>query len=206
MSASESKAWWQSRTILGIVTLLGVFLLERFNAGVTQDEVGNIVTLAAGLIGAVLAIFGRIKAVKKITVAGGEYNPNAEVRKAQPVDESGSRFRYKNPKTGGYTLPAALAGIIWLVALAGIIAAIGTCKSSQEIDFREMMERRDAALEAQVLPPITWSEFVDRRGFLVRLMDSVKVTLTFGKGSYATHGAYRTYFPDQVYVTGGAEY
>jgi hypothetical protein len=65
------------------------------------------------------------------------------------------------------------------------------------MSFEEMMWRRDAMLESQVLPAITFEEFVDRRSFIVRLLDSVRVGLT---GNVATNGV------PEVLVTGGADF
>jgi uncharacterized membrane protein len=84
---NEEKAWWQSRTIIGIVVMLLAQVLKWFKIDIVNEELTDIVTLAMESIGAGLAIYGRVKARKTIrrTIPGGKFNPNAEVRKAKPA-------------------------------------------------------------------------------------------------------------------------
>jgi len=84
---NDEKAWWQSRTIIGIVVMLLAQVLKWLNVDIVNEELTDIVTLAMESIGAGLAIYGRVKARKTIrrTKPGGEFNPNAEVRKAKPA-------------------------------------------------------------------------------------------------------------------------
>jgi hypothetical protein len=84
---TEEKAWWQSRTIIGIVVMLLAQALKLLKVDIVNEELTDIVTLAMESIGAGLAIYGRVKARKNIrrTRPGGLFNPNAEVRKAKPV-------------------------------------------------------------------------------------------------------------------------
>jgi hypothetical protein len=85
MSDAEAKAWWQSRTIIGIVVMLLAQALKLLKVDIVNDELTQIVTLAMDALGASLAIYGRINARKQIkrTRPGGAFNPNAEVRKAK---------------------------------------------------------------------------------------------------------------------------
>lgn len=85
--SNETKAWWQSRTIIGIVVMLLAQVLKWLKIDIVNEELTDIVTLAMESIGAALAIYGRVKARKAIrrTRPGGQFNPNAEVRRAKPV-------------------------------------------------------------------------------------------------------------------------
>lgn len=78
------KAWWKSRTIIGIAVLLISMGLKRANVDIVDSEITDIVTLALDTIGATLAIYGRINARKqlRVTKPGGPWNPKAEVRRA----------------------------------------------------------------------------------------------------------------------------
>jgi hypothetical protein len=190
------KPWWQSKTIIGIVSLLCVFFLDRFDAGITQDEIGNLLTMLFALVSAVIAIIGRVTAKKelRVTVPGGKFNPNAEVRKPKA---------YRFPKTGGYyELPSVWAGIAWLIALGLLFALMASMQASQELEWEEMMDRRDAMLETQVLPPITYSEFFDRRPFLVRLLKSLSVVPRVK----VTHESESSEVKISYQITGGAEW
>lgn len=85
--SEDVKAWWQSRTIIGIVVMLLAQILKLLKVDIVNDELTQIVTLAMDTMGASLAIYGRVKARKQIkrTVPGGAFNPNAEVRRAKKL-------------------------------------------------------------------------------------------------------------------------
>lgn len=81
----ETKAWWQSRTIIGVIVMLLAQILKALKVDIVNEELTSIVTLAMEVAGAALAIIGRIKARKQIkrTVPGGVFNPKAEIRRAK---------------------------------------------------------------------------------------------------------------------------
>jgi uncharacterized membrane protein len=85
--SDETKAWWQSRTIIGIVVMLLAQVLKWFQVDIVNEELTDIVTILLEFVGAGLAVYGRVKARKTIrrTRPGGMFNPNAEVRKAKPT-------------------------------------------------------------------------------------------------------------------------
>lgn len=82
-----TKAWWQSRTIIGVIVLILAQVLKYLKIDLVNEELTDIVVLAMDAIGATLAIVGRVKARKSLTgtIPGGQFNPNAEVRRAKPV-------------------------------------------------------------------------------------------------------------------------
>ena len=84
---NDEKAWWQSRTIIGIVVMLLAQVLKWLNVDIVNEELTDIVTIAMETAGAGLAVYGRVKARKTLrrTRPGGLFNPNAEVRRAKPV-------------------------------------------------------------------------------------------------------------------------
>ena len=83
--SEETKPWWQSRTILGIVIMVAAQVLKYLKVDLANEELTQIVYLLAETLGASLAIYGRVKARKAIkrTTPGGKYNPHAEVRRAK---------------------------------------------------------------------------------------------------------------------------
>lgn len=85
MSDTESKAWWQSRTIIGAVAVFLGLGLRASGIDILNEELTHLLSLALELVGASLAVVGRVKARKAIkrTFPGGKFNPNAEVRKAK---------------------------------------------------------------------------------------------------------------------------
>lgn len=147
-----------------VLTVLGGGLVTQ---GLLESE-----QLTAG-VGAILTLLGIAWSVwqksKKRTVPGGEFNSRAEVRKPAR--------KYRFPKTGGYyQWPASVAALVGLAALLLIAVMISHCpaRASREMHWSEMMERRDAMLAQQEID-ITWAEVIDRRPFLVRLLDSLRV-------------------------------
>jgi hypothetical protein len=83
----DEKAWWQSRTIIGIVVIVLAQVLKWLKIDIINEDLTDIVTLAMETLGAGLAIYGRVKARKtlRMTKPGGRFNPNAEVRRAKPA-------------------------------------------------------------------------------------------------------------------------
>ena len=69
----ETKAWYESTTIHGIIitalsTLLSILALLGVNLGVGETEVTALVTGVMTLVGTVVAIIGRVQANSGITL------------------------------------------------------------------------------------------------------------------------------------------
>ena len=139
---NNEKAWWQSRTIIGVVVMLLAQVLKWIEIDIVNEELTDIVTLAMEGIGAGLAIYGRVKARKMIrrTTPGGRFNPNAEVRKAKPV---------RKRVLGFYLLILSSAHCIAL-------------PYPSHVWYEN---------------PIKFQTIVDERPFLIRLLDSLRVSV-----------------------------
>lgn len=139
---NDEKAWWQSRTIIGIVVMLLAQVLKWLNVDIVNEELTDIVTLAMESIGAGLAIYGRVKARKTIrrTKPGGEFNPNAEVRKAKPARKR-----------------------IFGVYLLFISAHCSAIAYPSHVWYEN---------------PIRFNAIVDDRPFLIRLLDSLWISVS----------------------------
>ena len=85
MSDTESKAWWQSRTIIGAVAVFLGLALRASGLDILNEEITHLLSLVLELLGASLAVVGRVKARKSIrrTTPGAPFNRHAEVRKAK---------------------------------------------------------------------------------------------------------------------------
>ena len=140
--SEETKAWWQSRTIIGVIVLILAQVLKYLKIDIINEELTDIVVLAMDAIGATLAIVGRVKARKTIkrTKPGGKFNPNAEVRRAKPV-----RAKF-------------LGIFLFIVAQA----------QGSEIPYPSHVWYEN---------PIKVYEVIDQRPFLVRLLDSLVVSI-----------------------------
>lgn len=156
---------------------------------------------------------------RKRTVPGGEFNPRAEVRAALPGDdglaqrrrdaegESGRRrLRLPWGRRGAARLPALAAMGIWLVGCAAIGLGIESCRTWR-------VERTEVFPDVTETPDLSrWiatQEVADERGFLVRLMvslrPSVRVERTKGtKGTERTEGTKGVAVVP--YLMGGAEF
>ena len=139
---NDEKAWWQSRTIIGIVVMLLAQVLKWLNVDIVNEELTDIVTLAMESIGAGLDIYGRVKARKTIrrTKPGGQFNPNAEVRKAKPARKR-----------------------IFGVYLLFISAHCSALAYPSHVWYEN---------------PIRFNAIVDDRHFLIRLLDSLWVSVS----------------------------
>ena len=139
---NDEKAWWQSRTIIGIVVMLLAQVLKWLNVDIVNEELTDIVTLAMESIGAGLAIYGRVKARKTIrrTKPGGQFNPNAEVRKAKPARKR-----------------------IFGVYLLFISAHCSALAYPSHVWYEN---------------PIRFNAVVDDRHFLIRLLDSLWISVS----------------------------
>lgn len=137
---NEEKAWWQSRTIIGIVVMLLAQALKWFHVDIVNEELTDIVTIVMETAGAGLAVYGRVKARKTLrrTKPGGMFNPHAEVRRASPVRNK----------------------------IFGLFLMMVTCSYGQMYPSNVWYEN-----------PIRFTEFVDQRPFLVRLIDSLKCSI-----------------------------
>jgi len=141
--SEETKPWWQSRTIVGVIVLILAQVLKYLKIDIVNEELTDIVVLAMDAIGASLAIYGRVKARKAIkrTTPGGKFNPNAEVRRAKPVRKK-------------------LFGIFLLFIVAQAYAS--DLRYPSNVWYNN---------------PIKVCAIVDERPFLVRLFDSLFVSV-----------------------------
>jgi uncharacterized membrane protein len=141
--SEETKNWWQSRTIIGVIVLLLAQVLKYFKVDIVNEELTDIVVLVMDFVGASLAIYGRVKARKTIkrTKPGGKFNPNAEVRRAKPVR-------------------AKFLGIFLLFIVAQADAS--------ELRYPAYVWHDN---------PLKMCNVVDQRPFLVRLLDSLVVSI-----------------------------
>lgn len=139
---NDEKAWWQSRTIIGIVVMILAQALKWMKVDIVNEELTDIVTIAMEFIGATLAVYGRVKARKSIrkTRPGGMFNPNAEVRKAKPARKK-------------------MLGIFLIFISANLYA----------IPYPSHVWYEN---------PIEFHQIVDERPFLIRLIDSLFVSIS----------------------------
>lgn len=65
----ETKPWWQSRTIWGSIAVLLVLVIKLIkpDAEVTDTELLDVIMATVGIVGSIMAIWGRIAAQKRLT-------------------------------------------------------------------------------------------------------------------------------------------
>lgn len=96
------KPFWQSRTVIGIFAMILSQVLKHWQLDVLPADIGDIVTQTLDYGGAMLAIYGRIKATAPINGTANAAEA-VEIRKAVAVDPvlqrkiEGAR-RAANPK------------------------------------------------------------------------------------------------------------
>ena len=65
----ENKAWYMSKTVWGGLIAVGAAVAGSFGVDVdaaTQGEIADYIVVGVGAIGGLVAIWGRVKAEKKI--------------------------------------------------------------------------------------------------------------------------------------------
>ena len=156
------KAWWQSKTIIGIAVMVLSQALRYFKVDILDAELTDILTLALDTAGASLAIYGRVNARKslKLTMPGGAFNPRADVRRAKPARKS---------ESGNSSVEALL-----LVASIFMVAGLAFCTwpkaPETSLPVPEMCGGRTLDRWIQVVP------VVDSRPFFTRLLASLRAT------------------------------
>ena len=65
----DNKAWWQSKAVWGGLVAVGSAVAGAFGIsvdGATQEEIVSYIVVGAGAVGGLVAIYGRMRAEKKI--------------------------------------------------------------------------------------------------------------------------------------------
>lgn len=133
------KLPWQSRGVMGSLVAIIAFLLQLKGWHVDQGKLIDDLTQIIGLIGAIIGLYGRIKADSPIvwtrgTLPGGAFNPEAEVRKAEAVQPpaGGPLPSSIDPRrsSGGYAYPGALCVLVACMIAAAVM--MGCAPQSKE--------------------------------------------------------------------------
>jgi len=175
------------------------------------------------LVGAVLTIVAVgwqiAAAARRRTKAGGEWNPRAEVRRAEPVAPGTARQGWRGifgRRDGGarVSVLGALGIVALVVAVAGF--ALGQCSAwPWRVERTEtwpdvVAEQPDLSVYLRPAPR------EDGRGFWVRLAESVRVAVSGVKvrrvpdapeGSHVSHEPHGTYLVSVGWkISGGADW
>ena len=65
--SEETKQWWKSKTIIGVVVMLLGLLFKALGWSVSEEISADLSALVLEVIGAGVAIYGRATADKKLT-------------------------------------------------------------------------------------------------------------------------------------------
>jgi len=129
---SETKPWWQSKTIIGIAAMLLAQLLKLWKIEILPEEITGLLLQALEFGGAALAVYGRVKARKDLTLTkpGGVFNPEAEVRKAQEISRKGREGRKGGLEKGSAVREALVVIGVLILGLVVLLSFAG-CGHSQ---------------------------------------------------------------------------
>jgi len=198
----DPKKPWESRTIIGavitIISLVASFKNVKIDVSSLTDNVMDVI----GLFGAAMVIWGRFKATRPIsfiggTMPGGQFNPKAEVKKAEPVSPAP-----RPPGQSGRADVDALliiAGLFLLVGIAFCGFPNNSPMASREVP--EVIAHHQAADWMQVV------RVEDSRPFFTRLLSSLKCTPTLAivRGTTAGESSYGITLTE-IEITGGADF
>ena len=170
------------------------------NFKVDTAALTDILVQVAGLVGAALAMYGRIKADRPIrflggTVPGGAFNPAAPVKKAEPAIQN-PKSNINNSTSGRADLDALLlAGMAFLILGMALYAVPDRKVPLVSRDVPEVVCGRPAAEWVKVV------RVEDKRPFFQRLLASVRPgkCLALARG---TGGGQVT----EIQLVGGAEF
>ena len=196
----DPKKPWESRTIIGavitIISLVASFKNVKIDVASLTDNVMDVI----GLFGAAMVIWGRFKATRPIsftggTMPGGQFNPKAEVKKAEPVSPAP-----RPPGQSGRADVDALLIIAGLFLLVGIsFCAFPNNAPLASREAPEVIAHRQAADWMQVV------RVEDTRPFFARLLASLKCTPTLAIVRGAAGGSCGVTLTE-IEITGGAEF
>jgi hypothetical protein len=186
------KAWWQSKTIIGIAVMVLSQALRHFKVDLVDAELTDILTLALDTAGAGLAIYGRVNARKslKITMPGGAFNPRADVRRAKPIGNRKSEI--------GNSSVEALLLVAAIFTVVGLAFCTWPSYPEKTVSAPDMCGGRPLSQWVQVVP------VVDDRPFFARLLASLRATP--GVALITTEQGTASLRVLSVQITGGAEF
>lgn len=149
------KSPWKSKGVIGAVIAIAAMLGGFWHIKIDADNLTEIVLSALGIIGAIIALWGRIKATHPIvftgTKPGGAFNPHAEIRRAEPWN--GPRSNVQGPRSGN---PAKRRGSVLMrlllaLALFALLVFVALFNSSCAWKPAPATER-EAAWVAKFIP------------------------------------------------------
>ena len=193
------KAWWQSKTIIGIAVMVLSQALRHFKVDIIDAELTDILTLALDTAGAGLAIYGRVNARKslKLTMPGGAFNPKADVRRAQEIRGQRQEVRGQKSETGNASVDALLL-VAAIFAVVGLAFCTWPKAPETSLPVPDVCGGRKLSQWVQVVP------VVDSRPFFTRLLASLRATP--GVALITTEQGTTSLRVISVEITGGTEF
>jgi len=195
-----AKPIWQSRTIIGAFVTILALAAGFKNFKIDVANLTDILVQVAGLIGAALAIYGRIRATQPIkfmgaTQPGGAFNPKAEVKKAEPVKAGGTPTLPS--QSGKASVDALLLGAMAFLLFGMLVYSFPAPRRAEA----ETCGGKPLGQWVQVV------KVVDERPFFVRLLASLRPDASFARinGTNGTDGIYGVGIT-KVELTGGADF
>ncbi|CAN5547398.1 hypothetical protein BH09VER1_BH09VER1_24740 [soil metagenome] len=165
---APEKAFWQSKTFQGLFAVLLAQILKRWGLDVMPAELMDFIEPTLTYGGLMFAAYGRVKArhTLKLTKPGGPFNPNAEVRRAEPVTPSKAPITRGGGNNKGHALAKFLACLVMVFLLVAAIVAVESLRAQEPTSCggRPYSEW------------IGYATKVDKRPFLVRLAESIRFT------------------------------
>ncbi len=197
----DAKPFWQSRTIIGAFVVIAAQILRFKGFHVDTDATTDDILTGLNLVGAALALVGRIKATRPITfmrgtAPGGAFNPEAPVKKAEPVKAGGT------PTLPGNSGRADVDAVI-IVGVLFLLVGVAFCGFRETAPLvqrpvPDLIGGRPVSQWMQVVP------VVDSRPFIARLISSLRCTPS--TALVTTEQGITSLRIVQVEITGGADF
>jgi hypothetical protein len=206
--STTGKLPWQSRAFVGAFVGLLAFVLQFFGFHVDKIALTNDTLQAIGIIGLAWSLWGTIKRTQPIvwtrgTVPGGAFNPQAEVRKAEPVPPGPLPSSIDARRSsGGYAYPGALGMLGLCFISAGILIACHP--QTPEVGSQKSVVRPERNPDVpRVLHPDFSTQLSTFKSQLSPLFSSLQVSPGIDIGTNS-HG--QTIYGPSLTLRGGIEF
>jgi hypothetical protein len=201
-ATNDTKPFWQSRAIIGSAVTIAALIAGFYKIKIDVGNLTDIVVQIAGLLGAALAIYGRIKATQPIaftggTKPGGPFNPEAEVKKAEVAKPETADRKSESGAASQDTLLLVAVIFILLGMFVWAIPAHSSPRPLIEEPEPEVIAHRAVCKWMQIV------RIEDSRPFLTRLLASIHCTPTAALVTTASGTSPQI---TKIEITGGAQF
>ena len=204
---TTGKLPWQSGAFVGAFVGLLAVVLQFFGYHVDKPILTNDILQGISILSLIWSLYRTIKRTQPIvwtrgTVPGGAFNPQAEVRKAEPVPPGPLPSSIDARRSsGGYAYPGALGVLVLCFISAGILIACHPTTPAGNDSRQDAKTPRNPEIPRVLHPSL--SVFAPLRENSLSLLQSLQVSPGIDIGTNS-HG--QTIYGPSLTLRGGIEF